>query len=791
MRTRGGEQLAPLIVVAGLLLAGSGVASAEAYEVGDFPRVPPSVTLVVVPLDDDDATRGGAVLYERIGRRIMGLSQDQVVRTEAPRSQEELLGLFGANGIAWSRLKHRELALVVFLGGSWRGDRLRLGGASLAARDIVRALSDLVYGSGHSADAFFRGSVAAVFEQRLDAGALLREVGAPRKTAVISLGSEEGQDIWSARTEQRFLKLSKLFPRTPADAWPSVFVMGEVYRPETVLFGLGLVEAVFDPTVERADLWQLMDDLVRRVDLLPDEHEKLSRVKASFSSSRAATTCFEPAAYPIVARDVRVYLSYVESGELPRSRDPAQGARSSLAAALVLDGGRLLSRDQCVRLIEDERQQRSANVTCLLMTFDGRINVHCSQPNGLTVVEREATPEAFEARVPDLVREILMPYAAIKVEDVEVTQTQRPRHVVMLLDRSWSTWVTDPTIALTDATARVSGLRWRAVMRMFHELFHASRPLTGDNRLSLVFFDEDQSIHHLDGLRLAASKPWDEREETLEALLAREVRPRPYSDLLGAIEEARGAARPGKDHQVHLVLMTDGWRFTDDADDNEALTSAPVTQALEELRSDGWEVHVLGFAPPPGLRDRVVADVKGSDAALERYLLGLLPAPEVSEQMADPEDRRWHLEGLARAMRSDLAWVEALGHRWGHGERSGVARVVRQEGALLAAHEELVARFASQQVVELITAPVKGHLTGADVFTFALTNNGDYELAVSNLDEILDMSFRARVTPDDGSGPRDATDQITVDESDPLRTIIRLKDAVAGRWTLIRTRGEP
>ena len=765
-----------LLLVLSLSLLAASVAGGMAHAQEDpYPRLPPRMTLVVVSLDDRPATLGASRLLGRLGAKILGLRRDKVLIVPAPPDVEAMTRLFEPLSQVSRRLDHRDLLLVVFCGGDWRGRRVRVGSDRVSIDELAHMTNQLVFPDQEEHDAHFRGTLALLFETTADVNMARVARRSMRNTVLASLGTRNKLRSWDRATLQAIARREASLAHIPGFAMEALFARGEVYRPGLALFGLEVLRLIFDPESKKTDLPSIIEGLRPLAERIARRQHDHARLVASTTFAARRGPGFYPEAFTTVLKDIRVYVDH--AGHQGDDTDPAALSSALLATYLSLQAGSLLSGGQGVFLLDRDDYVR-ADLTCLLVTFDGDVNVHCTQANGLTLAEADYNPLEFERAVPDLAVQLLKQFITVRTEDVELVLAGRPRHVALAVDRSWSSVFTDPTARLHPALGRTDSIRKMAFLRIVNELFHPSRAMAARNKLTVVFFSNEVELFSFVGADFALSKDWRQTTEELTQFWDARARPRPGTDIGRALDDAFAAFRGDLDsHDCHIVLFTDGVD-TSRRDTKEAL--ARIDRIFRQTHEKRGTVHGIGMVPSDFFLSRFKQAAHARGPMLHAYIDAILDVPEALTCRGDEDCLAYHSKGVADYAHTDLQWLRRAIERARGTSYEGVFVQMTRAEDVLVGLEQVFASFRGSEVVSATPSAVTSAEPGLDRFSFVVEDEGDYEFAVSNQRGMRDLRFRARL---DGV---DVTSRLDIDTSNPTQTVIRIQGAACGKWTVIR-----
>jgi hypothetical protein len=766
---RGGSLL---LIGLAIIVVGSRPAGAEE---DPYPRLPPRVTLVVVPLDEDPATHGATRLLERLGSQILGLRDAKVFVTPRPQEMKDVYTLFEPLGVVSSRLDHRDLLLVVFCGGDWRGQRVRVGRHRLSIDALTHLTNRLVIAEKEEEDAYFRGTLALLFETTADVNAVRVARSSMRNTVLASLGTRKKERTWDRATVGAIARREPSLQAIPGFALDTLLGDGESYRPGLALFGLEILRLIFDPESKKTDLPTVIEGLRPLAERIAQRQHEHARLVAGTSFAARRGPGFYPEAFTTVLKDIRVYVDH--AGRAGDDQDPAVLSSTLLSTYLSLQAGVLLSGGQGVFLLDREDYAR-ADLTCLLVTFDGSVNVHCTQANGLTLAEADYDPKEFERAVPDLAVQLLKQFITVRSEEVELVLAGRPRHVALAVDRSWSSAFTDPTAALAPDLGRTDSIRKMAFLRVANELFHPSRAMATRNRLTLVFFSKEIELFLIEGADLAAKTDWSLATEELGRFWDEHARPQPGTDIGRALADAFAAFKEDLDrYDCHVLLFTDG---VDTSRRNAREALAGVHEIFNEIHQKRGTVHGIGMAPSTSFLHRFKDDAQAHGPMLSAYLAMILGQEEAARCQEDESCRGYHAEGVGAYARTDLDWLREAIERAAGTSYEGVFAQMTNPDDVLVGLERIFARFRGGDVIGVTPSASRAEAPGQDRFSFKVDDEGDYEFVVSNQRELRDLRFKAQL---DGA---DVTKRLEIDTSNPTQTVIRIRGAACGQWTIIR-----
>lgn len=722
-------------------------------------RVPPRLTLALVPLDDEPASRGDCALLARLATGRLGVPAEKAVVVERPDGPDELLALFAPDGPLSARLAHRELLLVALCGGHGAGPRhLSLARGRVPVADVVRAANRLVFPATTDEDAYFRGGLAILFDATPD----LSSAGVPakllRNTVLLGWPAGAGSEVDAAAVEAA----AGRSPAIRGAGIDALLAPDERYRPGLLSFALAAAAAARDRATRSADL----PALAARADRLLGELGGAGRIDRHRLRVGAG---FAPAAFPLILGDVRVFIEYRAAATIS---DPAAGAASLLETYLGLEGASLLNGPG-VYLV-DETGYEDADVSCVLLTFEGRINVMCAETDGVTLVETSFDPKEFEANLPDLAVQILNRYMVRPSEAARLVLEGRPRHVVLLIDRSWSTAFTDPTAPLFPIVGRRDGIRKMAFLRVANELFHPSRAGWDRNRLTAVFFAREATVLSFTGADLALYPSWLAAAGGLAEAFDRDAAPQPGTDIARALDRAVEILTPDLGaFECHVLLFTDGV--------DRGPAAEHLRERLRAVQAKRGGVHVVGLVPPPPLLTEFKRAIGERPEVLAAYVRAILPAADAARELADEDRRRWHVEGVRRYAYVDLDWAEETVAETAGTAHAGVFTRTTSPRDLTLGLERIFALFHERRVLTSVVSDSR--VAGQDTFTFAIEDEGEYELVLSNQRQLAGVGFTATR---DGA---EATARLDVDTSNPTQTVIRIRGDARGEWTLTRTGG--
>ncbi len=737
-------------------------ASGESASTNDlYPRLPPRMTLVIIPLDEQPATRGDETLIARLGLEALALPAEKVVRVPRPRGRKELHDLFDPLGPLTGRLEHRDLLFIVFCGGHASADSLRVGPDIVSVAEIATRIEGLVVAPSGQQDAFFRGNIAVAFDQPMNLGSV--PDSSLRDSALMAWPDRGDGSAWSRVDVMDTVLATKAYQKVPVAAIGSLFREEEAYRPGAALFALEILGTIFEPSLRKADLSALADGLASR-----------SNSRGSFRKGPG----FTPDAFLVVIKTVRVFLETrgLQGQIVPGS--PVESAADLLGTYLSLKASALLARGQSVFLV-DEGSYAEADITCRMLEHRGQINLTCQHASGMTLAESDFLPEEFERILPDIATHLLKQYIAVRTEEIELVLHGRPLHVVLLVDHSASTAFTDPTMTVDPRLHRFDGIRKMAFLRIARELFHPGRPLAALNRLSVIYFAGSTTTRTYDGADLAGKASWNETVAGLARDFDEGITIASDTDIAAAITAATRLVQPDLERfDCHVMLMTDGVETVQ----KETRTAI---DRIEELRKQGARIHGLGLFPPAGYLEDLKEVLPRTPGFLLTSLRHLVGPDRAYGCYADPACRQRYKTLVLGIAVTNLGWLESIIARSDRSTREGFFVTSSDDSALLAGLERIFATFYGRKVVSSVAAPIRGvQYSGEDVFEFDVEDEGDYEFTISNQDQLSDLSFRAFLEG------RDVTSSLDVDASNPTATLVRVKGAVRGHWRILR-RGVP
>ena len=773
-RATAGRSHAAARVLLVLLTAVSWFGASDARAASEaFPRVPPRMTLVVVPLDGDAASRGSCELLARLGERTLGLPASKVIRVARPGAPAEILGLFAPTGAVSRVLGHRDLLLVAFCGGAWNGPVLRLASGRLPLKQLVSDANRLVFPRTDRADAYFRGSLALIFDGVQDISSAAVPDEGLRNTMLLAWGSVGARTKITASTAFEAAAQVPALGELPATVLSEVVRDGERYRAGALLFTLAVLDAVFDRQSGSIDL----GGVAARAQALATTIAKVVPAVGAARPRLRRGPGAAPQAFPVVAKDVRVFVEHYGASRASAADDPAAAAASLFSTYLSIEAGDLLGNGQGVLLV-DESTYDQADVTCTLIPYQGRINVFCTQTDGVTLVEQSYDPKEFEGVLPDLGIQLLKQYMTTHSEVVDLVLEGRPHSVLLLVDRSWSSAFTDPTNSVSKAIARRDSIRKMAFLRIASELFHPSRPRRAGNRLQVVFFAGESEKVTFEGADIAREPDWASALASLSAAYDRHAFPQLGTDIVGALTMAGKLLDRDLDtHDCDVVLFTDGV----DTD----VTARRLAKELVELQRRRARIHVVGLVPRSAFLDMFQLSIARDAGGLERYVRAVMPPDQASTCLADQRCLDKHVRTVQRYSRVELDWAEKVVARTEGTAYAGVFARTTDSEDLTTALEHIFAAFRGRTVLATVPSAPRAGDADHDIFTFTLEDEGDYEFVISNQAQLDALRFTA---PLDG---HDATDRLQIDASNPTETVVRIHGPVRGTWTLSRSGGSP